>query len=84
METHILRFEHPEYLYWLLVIPVLIAIYVSIRIINKRQFKRFANDKFMEIPHTFGIKWKKQHKVHIVYDGCYSWHPRIREFTDRI
>ena len=48
METHILRFEHPEYLYWLLVIPVLIAIYVSIRIINKRQFKRFANDKFME------------------------------------
>lgn len=48
METHILRFEHPEYLYWLLVIPVLIAIYVSIRIINKRQFKRFANEKFME------------------------------------
>ena len=46
METNILRFEHPEYLYWLLVIPVLIAIYVFILIINKRQFKKFADSKF--------------------------------------
>lgn len=48
MESHILRFEHPEYLYWLLVIPVLIAIYIFIRIINKRQFKKFADNKFIE------------------------------------
>lgn len=48
MESHILRFEHPEYLYWLLVIPVLIAIYIFIRIINKRQFKKFADNKFLE------------------------------------
>lgn len=47
MESHILRFEHPEYLYWLLVIPVLIAIYIFIRIINKRQFKKFADNKFL-------------------------------------
>lgn len=43
METNILRFEHPEYLYWLLIIPVFIAIYIFIRIFNKRQFKKFAN-----------------------------------------
>ncbi len=49
MENDILRFEHPEYLYWLFIIPILIAIYVSVRIINKRQFKKFANDKFMEL-----------------------------------
>lgn len=48
METHILRFEHPEYLYWLLVIPFLIAIYISIKIINKRQFNKFADNKFIE------------------------------------
>ena len=48
MESHILRFEHPEYLYWLLVIPVLIAIYIFIRIINKRQYKKFADNKFLE------------------------------------
>lgn len=54
MESHILRFEHPEYLYWLLVIPVLIAIYIFIRIINKRQYKKFADNKFLEflIPHA--------------------------------
>ena len=48
METHILRFEHPEYLYWLLAIPVLIAIYIAVRVINKQQFKKFADNKFIE------------------------------------
>ncbi|MBR5603124.1 MAG: VWA domain-containing protein [Bacteroidales bacterium] len=46
METHILRFEHPEYLYWLLAIPALIAIYILIRISNKRQFRKFADSQF--------------------------------------
>ena len=45
METSILRFENPQYLYWLLVIPVLIAVYVLIRMWNKKQFERFANIK---------------------------------------
>ena len=45
METSILRFENPQYLYWLLVLPVLIAVYVLIRSLNKKQFKRFANIK---------------------------------------
>ena len=43
MESNIIRFENPQYLYWLLVIPVLVAIYVLIRLWNKRQFQRFAN-----------------------------------------
>ena len=45
METDILRFENPQYLYWLLIIPVLIAVYVLIRLWNKKQFERFANIK---------------------------------------
>lgn len=45
MESSILRFENPQYLYWLLIIPVLVAIYVLIRLWNKRQFGRFANIK---------------------------------------
>lgn len=45
MESNILRFENPQYLYWLLIIPVLVAIYVLIRLWNKRQFGRFANIK---------------------------------------
>ena len=49
MENNILRFEHPEYLYWLLIIPILIAIYITIRIINKRQFLKFADTKFAEL-----------------------------------
>ena len=31
METNILRFEHPEYLYWLAIIPILIGIYIQSR-----------------------------------------------------
>ena len=29
---NVLRFEHPEYLYWLLVIPVLVIIYILFRL----------------------------------------------------
>lgn len=48
METSILRFENPQYLYWLLIIPVLIAVYVLIRSLSKRKFERFANVKLRE------------------------------------
>ena len=40
---NVLRFEHPEYLYWLVVIPVLIIIYILIRIRQDRNFKKFAD-----------------------------------------
>ena len=45
MDSNIIRFENPQYLYWLLIIPVLVAIYVLIRLWNKRQFERFASVK---------------------------------------
>ena len=45
MESNILRFENPQYLYWLLIIPVLVAIYVLMRFWSKKQFVRFANIK---------------------------------------
>jgi len=37
-----LRFEHPEHLYWLLIIPVLVIIYILFRLGQKRRFERFA------------------------------------------
>lgn len=40
---NVLRFEHPEYLYWLILIPVLIIIYILIRLRQDRIFKRFAS-----------------------------------------
>ena len=40
---NVLRFEHPEYLYWLIVIPVLIIIYILICIRQDRNFKKFAD-----------------------------------------
>jgi len=39
---NVLRFEHPEHLYWLIVIPVLAIIYILFRIGQKRRFERFA------------------------------------------
>lgn len=40
---NVLRFEHPEYLYWLLIIPVLIIIYILMRLRQDKVFKRFAD-----------------------------------------
>ena len=37
-----MRFEHPEYLYGLIIIPLLILIYVAFRLGQKRRFERFA------------------------------------------
>lgn len=40
---NVLRFEHPEYLYGLLIIPLLIVIYILILLWQDKTFKRFAN-----------------------------------------
>lgn len=40
---NVLRFEHPEYLYGLIVIPLLIIIYILILLWQDRTFKRFAS-----------------------------------------
>ncbi len=40
---NVLRFEHPEYLYWLVIIPVLVIVYILFRIGQRKRFERFAN-----------------------------------------
>lgn len=40
---NVMRFEHPEYLYGLIVIPLLIILYIVIRLWQDRTFKRFAD-----------------------------------------
>jgi Ca-activated chloride channel family protein len=40
---NVLRFEHPEILYWLILIPVLIFFYILFRLRQDKLFKRFAN-----------------------------------------
>ena len=40
---NVLRFEHPEYLYWLILIPVLVIIYILFRVGQRKRFERFAN-----------------------------------------
>ena len=40
---NVLRFEHLEYLYWLIIIPVLVLIYILFRIGQRKRFERFAN-----------------------------------------
>ncbi len=37
-----MRFEHPEYLYGLLIIPLLVIIYILFRLAQKKRFERFA------------------------------------------
>ena len=39
---NVLRFEHPDYLYGLILIPLLIIIYILVRLRQDKTFKRFA------------------------------------------
>lgn len=39
----VIRFEHPEYLYGLIIIPLLVILYIVIRLWQDRTFKRFAD-----------------------------------------
>ncbi len=40
---NVLRFEHPDYLYGLIIIPLLIILYIVIRLWQDKEFKRFAD-----------------------------------------
>lgn len=40
---YVLKFEHPDYLYGLLLIPLLIIVYILIRLRQAKQFERFAS-----------------------------------------
>ncbi len=58
METNVLRFEHPEYLYGLLVIPLLIVIYILGVYLNKKAVRRFVGTKLSAtlLPLNSGIR----------------------------
>lgn len=58
METNVLRFEHPEYLYGLLVIPLLIVLYVMGVYLNKKAVRRFVGTKLSStlLPLNSGIR----------------------------
>lgn len=43
-----MRFEHPEWLYALLVIPLMIAVYVIVRVRQKKRFRQFASQEMFE------------------------------------
>ena len=45
---NVLRFEHPDLLYWLILIPVLVIIYILVRLRQDKIFKRFADVKMRD------------------------------------
>ena len=69
---NVLRFEHPEYLYWLLIIPVLIIIYILIRLRQDRVFKRFAEVKMRDylVPQRSGRRGVFKFIVFLLMIAC--------------
>lgn len=69
---NVLRFEHPEYLYGLIVIPVLIIIYILIRLWQDKTFKRFANIEMREylIPQHSGRRGVFKFVVFLLMIAC--------------
>lgn len=49
MENEILRFERPGFLYALILIPVMIAVYLFILYLQKKSLQRFADHEFMKV-----------------------------------
>jgi Ca-activated chloride channel family protein len=49
MENEILRFERPGYLYALILIPVMIAVYLFVIYLQKKTLRRFADQEFMKV-----------------------------------
>jgi len=69
---NVLRFEHPEMLYWLILIPVLIIIYILVRLWQDRTFKRFADVKMREylIPQRSGRRGVFKFIVFLLMVAC--------------
>ena len=69
---NVLRFEHPEMLYWLIIIPVLIIIYILVRLWQDRTFKRFADVKMREylIPQRSGRRGVFKFIVFLLMVAC--------------
>jgi len=49
MENEILKFERPEYLWFLLLIPLMIAAYLFVIYLQKQALQRFAEAEFLKV-----------------------------------
>ena len=69
---NVLRFEHPEMLYWLILILVLIIIYILVRLWQDRTFKRFADMKMREylVPQRSGRRGVFRFIVFLLMVAC--------------
>ena len=69
---NVLRFEHPDYLYGLLVIPLLIIIYILFRIRQDKTFRRFADVKMRAylVPQRSGRRGVLKFIVFLLMIAC--------------
>ncbi|HEY7162129.1 MAG TPA: BatA domain-containing protein, partial [Acidobacteriota bacterium] len=57
-----LRFAHPEYLYALLILPLLIAIYIWSRQARKRSIRKLGNPELLQQLMPSAGKYKRRIK----------------------
>lgn len=69
---NVLKFEHPDMLYWLILIPALIIIYILVRLWQDRTFKRFADVKMREylIPQRSGRRGVFKFIIFLLMVAC--------------
>lgn len=69
---NVLKFEHPEMLYWLILIPALIIIYILVRLWQDRTFKRFADVRMREylIPQRSGRRGVFKFIIFLLMVAC--------------
>ena len=70
---NVLRFEHPEYLYGLIIIPILIIIYILVRIRQDKVFKKFADMEMRGylVPQRSGRRGVLKFVVFLLMIACF-------------